>query len=220
MPGDYDIEYTSPWAGANWLPMAPRGTPQVDYETISFHELWHLTHNVPEAGIHVQQAISYLREHDADPEKVLYSGNEFFLKDGWCKDLAPGFRELRKDELPEGFASGTTFQSMCINTQIYLPWLVAQCLKLGVKVKRGVLKHICEAADMHHSGKKADVVVNCTGLMARRLGGVMDESVYPARGQVVVVRNEAPAMFSTSSSEEPNEITYIMTRAAGKLLSR
>lgn len=23
MPGDYDIEYTSPWAGANYLPYVP-----------------------------------------------------------------------------------------------------------------------------------------------------------------------------------------------------
>lgn len=28
MPGDYDIEYASPWAGANYMPYAPPGTTQ------------------------------------------------------------------------------------------------------------------------------------------------------------------------------------------------
>lgn len=62
----------------------------------------------------------------------------------------------------------------------------------------------------------ADVIVNCTGISARKLGGVEDLNVIPARGQIVVVRNTAPAMVNISGTDDgADEPCYIMTRAAG-----
>jgi D-amino-acid oxidase len=52
MPGDYDIEYASPWAGANVLPMATYENGK--WERRTWPELRRLTTGVPEAGIHVQ----------------------------------------------------------------------------------------------------------------------------------------------------------------------
>merc|ERR1711881_73061 len=115
-----------------------------------------------------------------------------------------------------GIDSATTFTSVCINTAIYLPWLAGQCLANGVILKRGIVKHVSEAASLHHTGQPAKVVVNCTGLSARFLGGVLDSSVYPARGQIVLVRNEANVMASMSGTDDgPDEATYVMHRAAG-----
>jgi D-amino-acid oxidase len=128
------------------------------------------------------------------------------------------FREIPKSELPEGIDNATSFTSVCINTAIYLPWLVSQCLKNGVIVKRAVFKHIADAAaaGVHHSGSAADLVVNCTGLSSYKLGGVEDKTMVPIRGQIVVVRNSASAMYATSGTDEgPDELCYIMTRAAG-----
>lgn len=105
---------------------------------------------------------------------------------------------------------------MCINTALYLPWIAGQCLKHGATLKRAVVKHIADAADLHASGSTADVVVNCTGLMASRLGGVEDHTVFPARGQIILVRNDPGKMMSISGSEDgEDETTYIMQRAAG-----
>jgi D-amino-acid oxidase len=98
------------------------------------------------------------------------------------------YRQMEASKLPSGVVFGAQFTSVCINTAIYLPWLVSQCLALGVVFRRGVLKHISEAAGMGHAGK-ADIIINASGLLACRLDGVMDPAVYPARGQVVVVRN-------------------------------
>ena len=91
-------------------------------------------------------------------------------------------------------------------------------MKTGVVFKRAVFQHICDAATrgVHHSGSTADLVVNCTGLSAYKLGGVEDKSMFPIRGQTVLVRNEADAMYSISGNDDSgDEMTYVMTRAAG-----
>lgn len=122
---------------------------------------------------------------------------------------------MKPQELPSGMAYGHEFGSVCINTAIYLPWLVGQCRKHGVVIKRASLNHISEASSLGPSGR-ADIIVNCTGLMACKLGGVMDSKVMPARGQIVMVRNVSPFMVATSSTpDSPDELVYVMTRAAG-----
>ncbi|KAH0122896.1 hypothetical protein KCU67_g17909, partial [Aureobasidium melanogenum] len=50
MPGDYDIEYASPWAGANYLPVGKEGTPSQEYERNTWPELARLAEEHPEAG--------------------------------------------------------------------------------------------------------------------------------------------------------------------------
>ncbi|KAL8983664.1 MAG: hypothetical protein Q9177_004913 [Variospora cf. flavescens] len=106
--------------------------------------------------------------------------------------------QLSTEELRPGFDSGHAFTSR------------------GVVFKRANLEHISEASKIHHSGCKADLVVNCTGLSALKLGGVRDENMMPIRGQTVLVRNEADVMCSGSGTDDgEEEICYLMQRAAG-----
>jgi glycine/D-amino acid oxidase-like deaminating enzyme len=89
-------------------------------------------------------------------------------------------------------------------------------MKNGCVFQRASLKHISDAAEKHHTGNKADVVVNCTGLASRTLGGVADDQVYPVRGQIMIVRNDPGSMTSISGSDDGGEeVTYIFPRAAG-----
>ncbi|KAI0117691.1 FAD dependent oxidoreductase [Nemania sp. FL0031] len=214
MPGDYDIEYASPIAGANVLPMSTEKNSS--WERRSWKELRRLAVEVPEAGIHLQKSRVYRRQEDLANLKNGDGLDSLFLENPWFKTLFDDFRELTKEELPKGIASGCEFTSVCINVMLYLPWLVGQCRKNGVVLRRGRVNHISDAASMSHTGGKVDVVVNATGLMASRLGGVMDKNVIPVRGQVVVVRNEAPYMVTKSGTDDPaDEISYVMTRAAG-----
>lgn len=130
--------------------------------------------------------------------------------------IMPQFRELKDHELPAGHDSGVAFNSVCINTALYLPWLASQCLKLGVRIRRGIVTHVADAANMHHSGKPADIVINATGLGSLRLGGVEDAALYPGRGQVVVVRNDPGCMYGVSGTDDgKEETTYMMNRGAG-----
>lgn len=126
---------------------------------------------------------------------------------------------MEEHELPSGIDSATRFTSICINTAIYLPYLVSQCLKSGVLLKRATLSHVLDCVSHSlHPGKHVNVIVNCTGLGARNLGGVEDISLIPARGQIVVVRNETidRKMINISGTDDgQDEACYIMSRAAG-----
>lgn len=143
--------------------------------------------------------------------------NELLSTTPWFKDVVPDFRILPKNELPVGVDSGTNWTSICINSPVYLSYLVGQCLKQGVTFKRAELKHISDCKTLHHSGQIVDVIVNCTGLLASKLGGVMDKTVIPVRGQLVVVRNDpGDSMYTVSGTDDgDDEVCYIMKRAAG-----
>lgn len=139
-----------------------------------------------------------------------------FASDPWYRELVDDFRDLRQEELPDGVASGCEFGSVCINPALYLPWLVGQCRANGVTFHRKTLAHISDARHLNIDGVKADIVVNATGLSARKLGGVMDTTMYPIRGQTVVVRNVAPYMAVESGTDDgEDQATYLMTRAVG-----
>jgi len=111
--------------------------------------------------------------------------------------------------------SGCEWTSVCINPPLYLAWLVGQCRAAGAVLKRADLRHISEAAALGEGGGAADIVVNCTGLLASRLGGVADASVVPARGQTVLVRNALEPMLAFNDKLVPGEVCYAMCRASG-----
>ncbi|KAL2810785.1 FAD dependent oxidoreductase [Aspergillus granulosus] len=215
MPGDYDIEYCSPWAGANYLPMGHPGTDHAKWEKQTWQPLRELTEKHPEAGIHFQDSVIYNRKKDQETAIGQWFSS---LMDAnpWYKDVVLDFKNLPKDQLAPGIDNAQTFTSVCINTAVYLPWMVGQCRKNGAVFKRASFKHVADAASVHHSGRPADVVVNCTGLSSKSLGGVLDNKLYPARGQVVVVRNDPGRMASISGTDDgEEELFYMMTRAAG-----
>ncbi|KAF3767107.1 nucleotide-binding domain-containing protein [Cryphonectria parasitica EP155] len=185
MPGDYDIQYASPWAGANYLPMS---TPETSrWERRSWPELRRLAVEVPEAGIHLQKALVYRNAKDLDPNnKASGFGDDLFNEKPWYTTFFPDYRRLADSELPPGMAYGHEFGSLCINTAIYLPWLVGQCRNLGVVFKRATLSHISEAAALHQdsetsAGNKTTttssssssniIIINATGLGALKPGG-------------------------------------------------
>jgi len=158
----------------------------------------------------------YRRAKDLNVTPGTRLSDALFAEKPWYETLFDDFRELDKDELPEGIDSGCEWTSVCINTVLYLSWLVGQCRSLGVTFKRAVLKHITEASALGPQGARVDIVINCSGLLASRLGGVMDKTVIPVRGQIILVRNELAPMLTTSGTDDgPEEILYVMKRASG-----
>jgi D-amino-acid oxidase len=120
---------------------------------------------------------------------------------------------LSLDELPEGVKSGLSLTTVAINTQIYLPYLQSQLLSLGATFVRKHLDHIREAFKVTSTPPSA--VVNATGLLALKLGGVEDKKMYPTRGQTILVRNECSKMYFRSAQRLEEEPTYIIPRPFG-----
>lgn len=211
--------------------MGSAGSAEASYEATTWPELARLAQHVPEAGIHFQgpwpsvmledaplirlDVVLYNREKDVNSASGKWASNLMRLEP-WYQDVVPGFRVLKHEELPDGMDSGTSFGSVCINTPVYLAWLVSQGLTKGIVYRRAVVSHVGEARACHASGRRAEMVVNCTGLGSLKLGGVHDGKMYPSRGQIVVVRNVPKGMMTVSGTDDgPEELMYIMNRAAG-----
>ncbi|KEF55338.1 D-amino-acid oxidase [Exophiala aquamarina CBS 119918] len=192
-------------------------TPAQEWGRDTWATFADLAETRPEAGLHFQTTELFDRKKDASSVTGQWF-QELLSPNLGFKTIFKDFREIPKSQLKTGTDSGIEFTSVCINAAIYLPWLVSQCLKDGVVFKRQVFGHITDAAKggVHHSGAAVDLIVDCTGLYASKLAGVEDKTVVPARGQIVVARNVAPAMFPVSGTDDSSEeACYIMTRAAG-----
>lgn len=154
---DLPLETTSAVAAALWYPY--RALPQdrvTEWAGASYAEFMGLAGD-PDAGV------------------TMCTGTEVFTsrqRDPWWKPAVPGLD--RETSLPEGYADGWTFVSPVIEMPIYLGWLQEQVFELGGTLTRMNLGGLPTAAEL---------VVNCSGLGARLLGG--DRSVVPVRGQVV-----------------------------------
>ncbi|KAJ4149308.1 D-amino acid oxidase [Fusarium falciforme] len=181
MPGDYDVEYASPFAGANHSPMATEESSE--WERRTWYEFKRLVEEVPEAGVHFQK--SRIQRRNVDIEKAQRSGfpDALFSKDPWFKNMFEDFREQHPSEVVPGYDSGCEFT---------------------------------EAKKLSHTGKTPNIIVNATGLGSYKLGGVEDKTMAPARGQIVLVRNESSPMLITSGVADGGaDVMYLMQRAAG-----
>lgn len=107
------------------------------------------------------------------------------------------------------------FMQFILNIQIYLTWLLAQLTCLGAKYVHKTVSHVCDAKKLSRFTGNSNIVVNCSGLGALTLGGVQDKSVYPVRGQTVLVKNQIPSMILFSRKRTDAQPVYIFPRPQG-----
>ncbi|MEV0779281.1 FAD-dependent oxidoreductase [Streptomyces sp. NPDC050428] len=98
----------------------------------------------------------------------------------WVREL-PELREARPGELPAGCGQALRGRVPLIDMPAHLRYLEGRLHAAGGSVEPRTVGALEEAA------AEAPVVVNCSGLGAREL--VPDVSVFPVRGQLVVVEN-------------------------------
>ncbi|OGE54654.1 hypothetical protein PENARI_c005G08996 [Penicillium arizonense] len=182
MPGGYDIEYASPWAGANYMPVSYTGTDSAEWDKNTWGPLEELARNHPDAGIHFQECRILNRAKDSQSATAAWFA-KLLSPNPWFETSCP---------------SSTRFPRVSLALKLITEF-PSYATSPGV-----------------HPLDKVHVVVNCTGLMASKIGGVEDKAVVPARGQIVVVRNDAGRMLSISGTDDgDDEACYVMTRAAG-----
>lgn len=212
IPGDIDIEYTSPFAGANWHSFGENDKVLQDYDTPGYYEFIKLAQSEPRSGVWLQPNVAYFNQDAIDE---VHGKTEKLLP--WFKDFT-NFKILDKKLLPKDIVFGTQYDGVVISTQIYLQYLVQLLLEYGVTIKRvKKLKTIQEVLELHSSGEKPDLVINSTGLLAKDLGGYKDnQRIYPIRGQVLHVRNNAETELHVGTFPEfEKESLYIMPRKEG-----
>ncbi|KIW25535.1 uncharacterized protein PV07_08701 [Cladophialophora immunda] len=198
MPGDYDKEYASPWAAYRYEAVkSQNGREALGKCSRISSEIALVPAFTSKANCEIHQRAKDVGTPSGDGYSELSS------VDPWFKTIVLNFHQL---DTPSDADSATLCMSVCINTAIYLPWLVSQCLERKVTFKRKQFKHVRDAAAPSiHPAEKVDLVVNCSGLMASKLGAVEDDKMYPARGQVVLVRNESDKIMGVTGTHDSGD---------------
>ncbi|CAG8436329.1 3042_t:CDS:2 [Diversispora eburnea] len=169
-PGDYNINYTSPWAGADWR---------------------------------------FEKSQDKKFDKFLES--TYKVLSDLSNEPGTGLKKIPSEDLPPNTKVGLLYTTVTIDVPKYLHWLFDQFIYAGGATRKVHISHINEAFedDVH-------IVVNCTGICAKTLGGVEDNNVYPTKGQTVSVW--APHVKAAYYQIDRDVITYIIPRESGEVI--
>lgn len=125
----------------------------------------------------------------------------------WWHEAVESWETVDAPLLPAGYAAGFATSVPLVESGQYLNYLHQKLTDIGVAQQIGFLKSFSEL--------DADVVVNCTGLGARRL--CSDDAMYPIRG--VVVRTErVPLYESYADDSDISRLTYVIPRTADCIL--
>lgn len=202
LPGDEKtIGYTSPWAGAHHVSRAEGDKVQLKYDQRTFEVMWEMSDpEHPASGCFMRL---HQVEHFIEQERATYSPYEFM----------PGYKLVR-DETQSRVT--VEFETVTIDTSIYLPYLLSSFSAKGGRVFRHRVGHITQVAQGSYTPRKPDAIVVCTGIGSRSLGGVEDMDVYPIRGQTILIR--APWVKFGISEKTPESISYIIPRQSGDVI--
>ncbi|MBT8198513.1 MAG: FAD-binding oxidoreductase, partial [Acidimicrobiia bacterium] len=121
------------------------------------------------------------------------------IDDPWWAPVVRNFRRPDATALRGGHEDGWEIDTVVIDVKPHLVYLAQRFESLGGSIEVQRLESLDEVA--------ADVVVNCSGVGARRLAE--DEQVAPIRGQVVRVRGAAVDRV-TMAEQGPMPLTYVM----------
>ncbi|KAF5869184.1 putative d-amino acid oxidase protein [Botrytis fragariae] len=174
-----------------------------------------------EMGIGLTPSIYYLGS--------TYHGSEIDEAGVWFEDVVGGYRELDvgleenklKGSLGEGVRKGVQFETVCVDVDTYLRYLIQRIEQLGGSIIRGEietkegLEGVVRGCRDLLAGEKIDVLINCTGLSAARFVGDKEaEKMFPVRGQVLLVKGETRVCktFVGDLGERGDELLYVIPR--------
>lgn len=185
---------TSAVAAAIWYPY--RAFPQdavTRWSAAGYRALRELARN-PSCGVRLRAGRELFREPVGDP---------------WWRAAVPHLDRVPTDELPPGYRDGYLLVVPVADMPLHLAWLVDRLRRRHVEFTTAQLGALDEA------DPRADVVVDCAGLGARRLAG--DRTLVPVRGQVVVVRQFGLDQWLLDQSDQAR-LTYVVPRQSTVVL--
>ncbi|KAI9342115.1 FAD dependent oxidoreductase [Pilaira anomala] len=203
VPGDLSSAYASPWAGASILTVANYDDYRLqEMDAFTQKEFKRLADEVPEAHVQYVNGIQYC-------EKPAPEGEDAY----WVRKIYNNVTPIPPKDLIPNAAYGYTFQSYTTNVPVYLKYLVKTLESLGGKLERQSFESIQEAIEQYTD---IDTVINCTGLGSYYLKDVQDHTMYPIRGQTVLVR--APHIKTQHYIDGDSRWTYIIPRGDGTVI--
>lgn len=234
-PTDFEFStpYTSPIAGANWLSFAEKDdTFTQEIDKIGYLKFKEIIGKSPEADVTSRKDICYV---PTEKFHNVYKGIKQFpwFAYGEMSKIV-NFRELKPHEFDSRlFAYAFEYDGFVIRTSYYMTYLINEMWRMsgGVEtstsrfsIRRVSIMKLSEAYDYHQHGK-ADIVINCTGVLASKLLDLESkekEKLYPVRGIVFVAENNTGMKTLTSvdlfDSKYPEEKLYFMPRREGELI--
>jgi D-amino-acid oxidase len=105
-------------------------------------------------------------------------------------------------ELPAGYAGGWRLTVPIVSMTVYLEYLVTRLNRAGGELRTADFGSLAEAAAF----TGAPVIINCTGIGARRL--VKDDDLVPVRGQVIIAHNPGLSEFFVGVGDAPYDFSY------------
>jgi D-amino-acid oxidase len=183
-------------AAAIWFPHDVNSSAQVlDSAQVTYRRLQHLASR-PGTGVRMRQGTVLMRHADTDTT--------------WTRAV-PQHEWLDSSEIPAGIvasagASGVRCTVPVAVTDVYLRWLQAAVLALGVKTSTAEVRDLREVLDQENP----DALVVAAGIRSAALLGDDDET-YPIRGQVVRLANPGLTEWVTDD-DNPEGLTYVVPR--------
>ncbi|CAO1637394.1 unnamed protein product [Sympodiomycopsis kandeliae] len=219
LPSDSSLDtssqdWSSPWAGFNWCSFAtPEDTMTQQRDRATFEKWCRMVQDrvLPAQEMEMMTFIDYKKSNEEiDPQLT------------WFSQLVPEFKSIpATDTSPPAIS----FKSICVSTPHYLAYLVRTALEGDNPVKFHKVDTFSSLGSIFSHPVLQDVssddilLVNATGLGSLYLSDVKDESVYPIRGQTIILQSDhfkhSPKCFMSTLTPQP---TYIIPRAASGLV--
>ncbi|TFK67136.1 D-amino-acid oxidase [Pluteus cervinus] len=218
------IKYTSHWAGAHHVSGGSglQSETQLRLEQRTFEDMWPMSApGQPTEGCFLRLSQS---EYYGSENSVPYHLEGFM----------PNFKVLPPKELPTAAVYGLSFDTITIDVPVYLNYLLSRFLGRGGSIVRGSIQHISQIVengaraftqlpayprvdDRQQQQRRPDAIIVCAGIGARFLGGVEDKSVYPLRGQTVLLRSPW-VRFGRTLCGSDGVWTYVIPRRSGDVI--
>ena len=139
------------------------------------------------------------------------------------------FRHLSPDDRPDipDLKAAVSMTAININVPVYLPYLFSHFLAQGGTIVRGTVQHVNQVLEggisaftRKHTREgfneaAIDALVVCAGMGTRTLGGVEDQSVYPVRGQTVLLHAPWVKAGMSLVPSSAGSGTYVIPRRNG-----
>lgn len=212
LPGDFDIEYASPWAGSHFRPIsANNASERFEQELMheTYDELKVTAERHPDSSVRFVRAVEYF-----DSPSPAYSDETLVKQNGYAD--WPDFRILDPSELPAGHDAiqlGVTYTGWVLNSPVYLAWLHRQAQGLGVRFIRARLAALEEAVFIHRESEGNHPRANIRAVINASGRGFQDPDSFPSRGQFILVSN--PCSETISHHWADGSTTVIIPRPLG-----